>query len=84
MRIDEGSWVAPWGKWQDELCRRAGEVDTWEASLRHLGQLPEAPSGLRLASYLDSLYFLLGQQAWHVAQGRNGDSRAERAGEPCH
>lgn len=47
------------------------------ASLRHLMLLPVAPSGLRLASYLDSL---LVEQAWHVAQGCNRDSRAKRAG----
>lgn len=50
------------------------------ASLRHLMLLPVAPSGLRLASYLESLYFLLVEQAWHVAQGCNRDSRAKRAG----
>jgi len=60
------------------------ELDTCAASLRHLMLLPVALSGLRLASYLDSPYFLLVEQAWHVAQGYNGDSRAKRAGEPCH
>lgn len=50
MSIGEGSWVAPWGKWHNELCRRAEEVDTSESSLRHLVQLPVALSRLRLAS----------------------------------
>lgn len=66
-----------WGKWQNELRRRAEEVDTSEPSLRHLGQLPVVLSGLRLASYLDSPGF-------SAAQGCNGDSRAKRTGEPCH
>lgn len=68
-----------WNKWQDEPRRRADEIDTYEASLRHLVQLLVALSGLRLASYLDSLDFLLVEQAWHVAQGCNG-----RTTEPCH
>lgn len=81
MSIEEGSRNAPETSGRRSFIAMRGEVDTWAASLRHLMLLPVALSGWKLASYLDSLYFLLVEQAWHVAQGYNGESRVKRAGE---
>lgn len=69
-------------KWKASLHRDAGEIGTRVASLRHPMLLPVALSGSRLATCLDSPFPLLAEQAWHVAQGCNRDSRAKRAGGP--
>lgn len=79
MSIDDGSWVALEANGRTSFVAVQKRLTHARPGLRHLLQLPVALSGLRLASYLDSLEFLLVEQAWHVAQGRN-----ERTGEPCH